>query len=174
VIPLDSMKPSMVVLMLSAAVAAGHIVIGLGAHALFHRVIMHRHAVIPHVFQPIDDVSSAVEASSARRSAEAEVDFAAGEMQILGDLRAGLARPDHQHFAFWQHRGILVFARAELRHARWQSLGHTRNGRNVIAADGNDHLVGRACSGRGVDFELAAWADAHGLHRDTLDDRWVE
>ena len=49
--------------------------------------------------QPGDDVPAAVAAGDPRRVADGEVHLAAGQVQVLGDLRAGLAGAHDQHLA---------------------------------------------------------------------------
>ena len=71
---------------IAPAIAPGDVVIGLATHLFFHRMVVHRHAVIPHVFEPIDHVAPTVAASGARSSPYAEVNAAPGQVQVLGDL----------------------------------------------------------------------------------------
>ena len=51
----------------------GHVVVGVGAHALLERMLVDRHVVVAHVVQPVDDVAAAVAPGRARRAAQAEV-----------------------------------------------------------------------------------------------------
>ena len=98
----------------AAAVAPGHVVIGLVAHAFAQRMLVHRQIVVAHHVQPLDHVLAAVAPRHARRVADAEMHLAAGEMQILGDLAAGLAAADDQHGALRKRIRIAVVRRMDL------------------------------------------------------------
>ena len=87
----------------AAAVAAGDVVIGLVAHALAQRMLVHRQIVVAHQVQPLDHVLAAIAPRHPRRIADAQMHLAAGEMQILGDLAAGLSAAHHQHGAGGKH-----------------------------------------------------------------------
>jgi len=65
-----------------------------------HAVGGDRVLVLANVPQPVHNVSAAVEASAARRVAGNQMNLAAREMQVLGDLRAGLARAHDDDFAW--------------------------------------------------------------------------
>lgn len=77
-------------------------------------------------------------------------------MQILGDLRARLARTDHQHGAVGQRPRIAVVGRLHLQDAGRQALRHARHDRRAVAARCHHHLVGGKIAGTRADVEAAA------------------
>lgn len=124
----------------AAAVAAGHVVIGLVAHAFAQGVLMHRQIVIAHQVQPLDHILAAVAARHPRRVGDAQMNLAAGEMHILGDLAAGLAAADHQHGTRGQLFRIAVDRRVNLHDIAGYPLCATWDDRNLIAAGRYYHL----------------------------------
>ncbi len=154
------------------AVAAGHVVVGVVAHAFAQRMLRDGHVVIVHVGQPVDHVLAAVEARAARRVAGGEVDLAPGQVQVFGDLRARLAAAHHQHRAIGQLRRVAVLRRVVLHDRSRQLLGHARHHRLVVAARGHHHLVGGEAAGAGVDRVAVRLAGLrHLLDRHALEGR---
>ncbi len=78
-------------------------------------MVVDGHLVVAHVGKPGDDVAAPVEPGAAGCVADREVHLATGQMQILGDLRAGLSGADDQDFALGQLGGVAVLVRVDLR-----------------------------------------------------------
>ena len=158
-------------------IAAGDIVVGVVAHALAQRVLVHGHVVVVHVGQPVDHVAAPVEACTARCIAHGQVHLAAGQVQVFGDLRSGLARAHHQHGAIGQRLRVAVLLGMDLHDARRQALGQARDDGHVVAARGHDHLVGGAhghlLTLRCVHLVAALWARHHPAHRHAFTQRGV-
>ena len=71
-------------------------------------MLVHRQIVIAHQMQPLDDVLAAIAPRHSRCIGDAEIDLAAGDMQVLGDLTAGLTAADNEHRALGQLRRVVV------------------------------------------------------------------
>ncbi len=159
---------------IASAVTAGDIVVGLVAHALAQGVLVHRQVVIAHQVQPLDHVLAAITPGHARSIANAEMDLAAGEMQVLGDLAAGLSAADNQHRAFGQRLRVAVFGRMGLHDVSGQALRTAGDDRDLIAARGDHHLVGDVEPIGHVEREAVLSVAAQAFDRDPLQQRRVE
>src|SRR5690606_68591 len=126
----------------TAAVAAGDVVVGVLALARSARLVLDGDVVVAHVVQPGHAVAAAVEAGDARGVADGQVHGAPGQVQVLGDLGAGLAGADHQHRAFGQGVGVTVVRGMQLSDVGGQSFGEAGHDRLVVAARGHHHLPG--------------------------------
>ena len=62
----------------TAAIATGEVVVGLGAYQLGVGVLVDRHGVVAHAIEPIDHVLAAVAPGRAGRRTDAQVHPAAG------------------------------------------------------------------------------------------------
>ena len=127
---------------IASAAAAGDIVVRLGPDAFLLRMLVDRLVVVAHVIQPIDHIFAAITPRGARCTAHAQMDLPADQMQVLGDLAAGLAGTDDQHFSGRQQLRIFIVGGMDLVDLQGDTLRHARNGCILIAAGGHDHLVG--------------------------------
>ena len=84
----------------TATIATGEVVVGFGADAAGVGMVADRHGVVAHPVQPIDHIPAAVHPWGSRGAAHTEVHGAAGQVQVLRDLAAGLAAAHHQYGAF--------------------------------------------------------------------------
>ena len=82
---------------ITAAVAAGDVVVGVAPHALAQRMLVDRHVVVVQVVEPGDHITAAVETGHPGSAPDGEMGLATGEMQVLGDLRARLPAADDEH-----------------------------------------------------------------------------
>ena len=112
-------------------------------------MLFHRHIVVLHVREPIHHIASAIKARAAWRFAYGEHHLAAGQMQVLGNLRTGLPRAHHQYRPFWQRLRIAILRRLQLHDLRWQSLCHAWHDRRVVSARCHHHVVSREITLRG-------------------------
>jgi hypothetical protein len=134
-------------------------------------MLVHGQAVVTHIFQPIDDVAPPIAARGARRAADRQVHATTGQVQVLGDLAAGLTGADHQHLAGRQRLRVAVLRRVKLRDGLGQPLGPARNARRVVPA-GRDHdLLGEAVAGAGRHVETALRARLQANRRDPFAQR---
>ena len=92
----------------AAAVAAGEVMVGFLADFFAQRMLIDRQIVLAEVGQPVHRVLAAVAARAAGRAADDEVGLAAVEMQVLGDLAAGLAAADDQDLAGRQLAAVAI------------------------------------------------------------------
>ncbi len=81
----------------ATAAAAGEVMVRLLADTFLQRVSVDRKIVVAEIGEPVDGVAPAIDPRAARGRADHEVDLAAGQVQVLGDLAAGLARADDEH-----------------------------------------------------------------------------
>ena len=81
--------------------------------------------------------------------------LAALELQVLGELHAPLARADDEHGTVGQRRRVAIAGRVDRRDVRRQPLGAAREGRDVVATDGEHDLVGGGGPGVRLDREAA-------------------
>ena len=104
-------------------------------------MLFNRHVVIAHVGKPVDHISTAIETRTARSLAHSQRHLASSEMQILSNLRPGLAGPHYQHAAFRQALGIAIVGGMNLQHVIGKALCHARYDRRMIATRRYHHLV---------------------------------
>ena len=134
----------------STTVTAGDVVVRVLAFADATGLIFDGDIVDAHVVQPGDTVTPPIEACDARCGAGDQVNPAAVEMQILGDLRSGLAGADDQYVAVRELVRAAVFGRVDLDDVAGKLLGEAGNGGDVVTADGNDDLIGVHGAGGGL------------------------
>ncbi len=79
------------------AVPAGHVMVGPEPHRVGVVELGDRPAVVTHVIQPGHHVPAAVPPGDPRRAAHRQVNAAARQVQVLGDLAAGLPGTDDEH-----------------------------------------------------------------------------
>jgi len=154
-----------------AARASRDVVVRVLADARAERVLLDRHLVVAHFVEPRDHVPAAIAPRDARRIADAEPHAPAGEVQVLGDLSAGLARAHDEHLARRELFGIAVVLRMELQQPLREQPGERRDDRRVIAADGCDHRPRAVRSAARVELERSARPGAHVVHGDALAQR---
>ena len=70
------------------------------------------------------------------------MDFAAGGVEFLGDLSAGLTGADYQHGAFRQLLRIAVIVRVELCHVGGEPGGQRGDLGDLVRAGREDHVLG--------------------------------
>jgi hypothetical protein len=68
-------------------------------------------------------------------------DFAAGLMELLGDLAARLATPNHEHRATRQLRRVTVILDVDLEEVRWQRGRSCRSMGPLVGAGAQDHRL---------------------------------
>jgi len=125
-----------------AAAATGHVVVRVVAHAMLERVLRDGEIVVAERVEPPHDVATAVAARGPWCGTDAQVHAPAGEVQILGELRAGLTGADDEHVAAGQRRGVRVRRRMDVRDVVVEALGEARQRREMVAADRNDDRRG--------------------------------
>ena len=137
-------------------------------------MLVDRQIVIAHQVQPLDHVLAAVAASYARRVADAQVNFAAGEMQVFRDLAARLPAADHEHRALRKLLRVAIERRMDLHDVGRQTLRATRDDRNLIAAGRNHHLFGEMDAVGRIKHEAMLRVAAQMPHRDAFAQRRAE
>ncbi len=147
--------------------------IRLAPNALLLRMLVDRLVVVAHVIQPIDDIFAAITPRGARGAAHAQMD-APAQVQVLGDLAAGLAGTDHHDISGRQQLGIFVVGGMDLVDLRRNPLGHARNGGILVAAGGHDHLVGGENTQIARDFEGLGIVPLQPRDRHPFVDGWSE
>ena len=93
------------------------------------------------------------------------MDFAAGKMQVLGDLTAGLAAADYQHGTVRQRAGVAIERRMNLHDVGGQPLGTARHDRDLITAGREHHLIGEVNSVGRIEHETVLGVAAQMTHR---------
>jgi hypothetical protein len=81
----------------ATTITACDVVIGLITHTFAQRMLVDWQIVVAHQVQPLDDIFAAIAPRHSRCIADAEIDLATGDMQVLSDLTAGLTATNHQH-----------------------------------------------------------------------------
>jgi hypothetical protein len=76
--------------------------VGLRPDPLLQWMFVNRLVVVIHLMQPGDDVLAAVPPSGPRGAANAQMNAATREVEIVRDLAAGLSRSDHEYLIRWQ------------------------------------------------------------------------
>ncbi len=155
----------------AAAVAAGDVVVGLCFDLILAEVLAHRNAVVAHVVQPGDHVTAPVEARDPRRGAHRQVHLAAGQVQVLGDLAAGLAGAHHQHRSLGQGVRITIGGGVQLGQVVGQGVGAGRHLGLVVDAHRHDHPVGAQRAPVGAHPVAAAGSRRDLLHGDAFPQR---
>ena len=112
--------------------------------------------VLAEVGQPVDGVPASVAARAARGAADHEVGFAAVEMEVLGDLAAGLAAADDQDLAGGKLAAVAVGRGVQLGDREWKAFGEAGDVGLVVAADREDDGVGGVGAIGGFQMEAAA------------------
>jgi len=100
--------------------------------------------------------------------------LAARQMQVLGDLAAGLAGAHHQHRAVGQGVRVAVGGGVQLNHPVWQRGRAGRHLGLVIDADRHDHPVGAQLAPVGAQPVAAAGSRCYLLHGDAFAQRRLE
>ncbi len=136
-------------------------------------VLLDGHVVVAHVVQPRHHVASAVEAGDPRRPPHREVHGAACEVQVLGDLRAGLPGADDEHVVRRQLPRVAVPRGVHLRDPFGELTGPSGHDRSVVAAGGEHDMVGGQRAGRRGQDEPVRFV-AQLFHRRVLEHRRVE
>ena len=139
-----------------AAVAAGDVVIGPQPQRIGVLELINPAVVVAHRVQPGHHVAAAVAAGDPRRAAGRQVHPPTGQVQVLGDLAAGLAGAHHQDRAIRKRARVAVARGVQRRRAGGQPLGHARNGGSVIRAGRQHHLPGGEVAAAGGDLEAVA------------------
>lgn len=158
----------------AAAVAPGDVVVD--PHPDGPRVVelVDAAGVVTHVVEPGDAVPAAVEPGHTGRAADSQMDLPACQVQILGDLTAGLPRADHQDGPVGKLGRVAVAGGVNLLDVGGQPLGHPGDGRGVVRTSGHDHLVGRELPFAGRQFEDATGAPAQSGDGDAFYQRGLE
>ena len=86
-----------------------------------------------------------------------------GRGELVRDLKAGVAAPDHEHRPVCDVVGSAVVAAVELVHLGGQVLRDRGNARRLKRPGGDHDLVGLVCAVVGLDG-VAALARPHGPH----------
>jgi hypothetical protein len=81
---------------LSASIASGEVVVGLGANGARIGVICDRHGVIPYTVQPIHNIFAAITPGGAWRRANTQMNLSTSEKEVLSDLTTGLSTSDNK------------------------------------------------------------------------------
>ena len=115
-----------------------------------------RFALLDELADPPEDVATAVPARHAPALAGRQDDLAAGFMQLLGKLHAGLARAHDQHPARGQLAGVPVVMRMDLRDPRREAGRGRRDARHVERTGRGHHRVRLERAGRGLELEAPA------------------
>jgi hypothetical protein len=89
------------------------------------------------------------------------MDLATRQVQVLGDLAAGLAGTDHQNRAVRKPARTAVCGGVGLLDPLGQPPGQRRNRRRVIRAGGHHDLVGGEVPGARAELEHPAGAPTH-------------
>ncbi len=97
-----------------------------------------------------------------------------GQVQILGDLAAGLTGTDHQHFTRRQLVGAAVLRRVDLRQLAGQPVGQPGDQRHLVRTRGQYDLIGYQLAATGTDQSPAFSIAAQAGSRDPFNDRWIE
>lgn len=95
------------------------------------------------------------------------------DVKILGDLSSRLAGSDHKHVTVRELMRTAVVRRVDLQDLLRQLLRESWNGRNVVAADRDDDLIGVHRSGGCLEIETVQ-SLKHARHRNMLANRRIE
>ena len=125
-------------------------------------MLVHRQIVLTEVRQPIHRVLAAIAARTPRRAADDQVGFPAVEVQVLGDLAAGLAAADHQNLTGGKLAAVAVSRRMQLLDRRRQAFGEAGDVGLLVAANRQDDRVGGIGSIGGLKLEAMLQTGQHG------------
>ncbi|MNO72181.1 hypothetical protein D3C76_631210 [compost metagenome] len=159
---------------ITATIATGHVVVGVIAHAFTQRMGINANLVVTHFRQPVDHVLAPVETCATWRISDSQIDFAPGQVQVLGDLRTRLPGANDQHIADGQGLRIAVLLGVKLMNARRQAFGQTRDDRCVITARRDNQLIGGEFALRGMHLETTLGTRHYALDRDTFTGRSID
>lgn len=157
-----------------AAVASGDVVVGAEPHGVRVGELVDSPGVVAHFVEPGHDVPATVAPGDARRGPDGEVHPASGQVQVFGDLAAGLPGADDQDVAVGQLVRVAVLGRVQLDDVLRQPLGQPRLQRHLVRAGGQHDVVGGQLAGRRRQPEPAAGQRLQPLRFDALAQRDVE